>query len=80
MFHLVLGEGLVLVGTGFAAGAAGTMALKRALDSLLFGITAADPAVLSAAAVLLVGVAVGASSVPARRATRIDPASSLRCD
>jgi putative ABC transport system permease protein len=77
VFRLVLREGLVLIGIGFAVGAAGVVALKRTLDSLLFGVTAADPAVLAAVAVLLAGVAVGASSLPARRATRIDPVTAL---
>ena len=77
VFQLVLREGLVLVGTGFVVGAAGVVALKRTLDSLLFGITAADPEVLAAVGVLLASVAVGASSLPARRATRIDPVTAL---
>jgi predicted permease len=77
VFTLVLREGLVLVGAGFAVGAAGVVALKSSLDSLLFGITAADPSILAAVAVLLACVAVGASSLPARRATRIDPVTAL---
>jgi ABC-type antimicrobial peptide transport system permease subunit len=77
VFQLVLREGLVLIGMGLVSGAAGVVALQRSLESLLFGVTAADPAVLSAVVVLLVSVAICASALPARRAARIEPATAL---
>jgi predicted permease len=77
VFQLVLREGLVLVAAGFVLGGVGVLALKRSLDSLLFGISAADPAVLVAATTLLALVAMIASALPARRATRVNPVVAL---
>jgi predicted permease len=77
VFQLVLGEGLALVGAGFILGAAGVFALKRSLDSQLFGISAADPTVLVFVTAMLAIVAMLASALPARRATRIDPTIAL---
>jgi len=77
VFTLVLREGLLLACAGLAVGAAGVRALKRSLDSMLFGVSAADPAVLVAVTLLLAAVAFVAAAVPARRATRIDPIVAL---
>ena len=77
VFGLVLREGLVLVGAGLLVGAAGVLALKRSLDSLLFGVSAADPAVLAVVTILLAMVATMAGAIPARRATRIEPTVAL---
>jgi putative ABC transport system permease protein len=77
IFELVIGEGLLVVGGGFLLGAAGAWLLRRSLQSQLFGVTATDPLVLAAATFLLALVALGASALPARRASRIDPASVL---
>ncbi len=75
--QMVLREGLLLVGGGFAIGLAGAVALRRSLQSQLFGISATDPAVVAAVALLLALVAVLACVLPARRATRIDPIVAL---
>jgi ABC-type antimicrobial peptide transport system permease subunit len=77
VFDLVLREGLVLLLAGFAGGAVGLAALRRALQSQLYGIEAGDPGVLAAATLLLGVVAILACAVPARRATRIDPVLAL---
>lgn len=77
IFELVLREGLLLVVAGFALGAGGAMALRRSLESQLFGVSAFDPLVLGAVVSLLGLVAVAACAVPARRATRIDPIIAL---
>ena len=77
VFHLVLREGLVLVGVGFLLGGAGALALKQSLESQLFGVSATDPAVLAAATTILAIAAMGASALPARRATRINPIVAL---
>jgi len=55
------------------AGAAGAFLLRSSLESQLFGVKAADPLVIGAAAALLAVVALVACTLPARRATRIDP-------
>jgi predicted permease len=77
IFELVLREGLLLIGVGFAAGAAGAYALRQTLESQLFGVSATDPLVLGLVTLLLALVAVLACALPARRATRIDPIVAL---
>jgi predicted permease len=77
IFELVLSEGLVLIGVGLLVGAAGVVALRQALESQLFGVTAADPTVIALVAAALAIVAVAACAIPARRATRIDPVIAL---
>jgi predicted permease len=75
--ELVLREGLLLIGVGFVLGAAGALALRRSLESQLFGVTATDPRVVLAATATLALVAVLACALPARRAARIDPVVAL---
>jgi predicted permease len=77
IFELVLREGLLLIGGGLALGAIGAVALRRSLESQLFGVSAFDPTVLAAVTALLAVVAVVACALPARRATRIDPIVAL---
>jgi putative ABC transport system permease protein len=77
----VLREGLALAGAGLAVGILGSVVLARtisALSSLLHGVTATDPLTLAAVLPLLLGVAVVACWVPARKATRVDPTVALR--
>jgi ABC-type antimicrobial peptide transport system permease subunit len=63
---------------GVAAGLAGSLAVARLVGSMLFQVDARDPWSLAAAPVLLVGVALAAAWLPARRAARIDPVRTLR--
>jgi predicted lysophospholipase L1 biosynthesis ABC-type transport system permease subunit len=77
VFDLVLREGLLLLGTGLAVGAAGAFLLRSSLESQLFGIRAADPRVIGAVSLMLGLVALAACALPARRATRIDPRAVL---
>jgi predicted permease len=77
IFGLVLKEGVALLGAGVVFGLGGAFAIRRVIATQLYGIGAMDPVVLSAVAGLLALVAMTACSVPARRASRIDPAVAL---
>jgi putative ABC transport system permease protein len=77
---LVIGQGLRLVALGVAIGLTGAWALSRVLTSQLYGVSARDPLTYLAVALLLGAVALAASYLPARRATRVDPMSSLRAE
>jgi putative ABC transport system permease protein len=77
IFELVLREGLLLVAGGFVIGALGAVALRKSLESQLFGVSPFDPIVLLAVSALLAAVAIAACAVPARRATLIDPIVAL---
>jgi len=77
VFELVLREGLLLIAAGFVVGAAGAFALRKSLESQLFGVSATDPLVLGVVTAVLALVAVLACAFPARHATRIDPIVAL---
>ena len=76
--RLVLRQGLLLAGIGVLLGALGAVALGRVLTSLLFGVSATDPAIYAAVTAVLAAVALLATYVPARRATRVSPMVALR--
>jgi len=78
--RLVLWQGMQPAVAGIVLGLAAAVALTRYMESLLFGVKANDPATFGAVAVLLAGVALMACSIPAFRATRIDPAVALRTE
>ncbi|HWF85248.1 MAG TPA: FtsX-like permease family protein, partial [Vicinamibacterales bacterium] len=75
---LFVREGAVLVLAGVASGVAGALAAARALITLLFGVTPADPLTFAAVAAALAIVALVATYVPARRAAAVDPMNALR--
>lgn len=74
----VLREGLSLALPGVGAGLLGALALARLFKGLLYGVAPWDPASFATAATVLVGVTLLVSWLPAYRATRVDPASTLR--
>jgi putative ABC transport system permease protein len=80
MLLLVLREALVLGVGGVAAGLFGALALSRVIASMLFELSPTDPATLAGVAGTLVAVALLASYLPARRATRVDPVIALRSE
>jgi len=75
---LVLKQGLALAAIGVAIGLAASLALTRLMKGLLFGVSATDPLTFIVIALLLVGVALMAALVPARRAAKVDPMAALR--
>jgi predicted permease len=80
VLRLVVGQGMRLVMLGLVAGLLGAWVVSRALTSQLYGVTAQDPLTFLTVALLLGTVALVATWVPARRATRVDPMVSLRSE
>jgi putative ABC transport system permease protein len=78
IMRMVLQQGLVVGLAGAAAGAAMSFWLTRLLRGLLFGITPADPLTFAVCIAFVLGIALAASYMPARRASRIDPIVALR--
>jgi putative ABC transport system permease protein len=78
VLSLTIGQGMLLVLIGGAAGVALALALTRLAKSLLFGVNAADPITYIGVIILLSTVALIACYIPARRATKIDPVVALR--
>jgi predicted permease len=78
IFRLVLRQGAALVSTGLVLGLAAAGAASRLLRSLLLDLSPWDPMAFAGVAALLLGAGLVACAVPARRATRVDPVSTLR--
>jgi putative ABC transport system permease protein len=78
VLKLVVGQGLKLVLIGVAIGLAAAFTLTRVMSSLLFGVSATDPITFITISLVLISVAVLASYIPARRATKVDPMVALR--
>jgi putative ABC transport system permease protein len=76
--RLVLREALILAVIALFLGLAGSFALSRVLQSLLFEVTPTDPVTLVSVCFLILAVSALAAVLPARRATRIDPMVALR--
>jgi putative ABC transport system permease protein len=77
---LILQQGLGMALLGTAVGLAGAWVLRKTVAELVFGISPADPVTFIAAALILISLAVSASLLPARRATKVDPMVALRCE
>jgi predicted permease len=80
VLRLVLRRGLALVATGLAIGGLLALAMTRALQTLLFGVSQTDPVTFAGVIVTLGAVALVATWIPARRAMRVDPLVALRRD
>jgi putative ABC transport system permease protein len=78
--HMVVGEGMRIVGIAVAFGLAGSLLVTRLLRSQLFGVGPADVPTFAAVTLLLASVAMLACYLPARRASRVDPMVALRTD
>lgn len=77
---LILGQGLLKAGIGLVIGLGGSLMLSRFLASLLYDVEPRDPLVFAGVTALLIGVALLASWLPARRAAKVDPMAALRCE
>ncbi|MEO8500077.1 MAG: ABC transporter permease [Vicinamibacteria bacterium] len=80
VMRMILRNAAVLIVSGVGLGLAGALALSRSLSGLLFNLSPTDPSTLAGVAVLLTGVALLASYLPARQATRVDPLLALRSE
>lgn len=78
VLKMVLAQGAWLVGTGLVLGVIGALALRKVLESLLFGVAPTDPAIFGVVFLLLALVGLVAVYLPARRATQVDPLVALR--
>jgi putative ABC transport system permease protein len=77
---LVMGHGIVMTVSGALIGVLGAFWLTRLMRTMLFSVSATDPLTFVAVPTLLMGVALAACYVPARRAMRVDPVTALRAD
>jgi putative ABC transport system permease protein len=80
VLRLVVGQSMLWMLGGLAGGLLGSFGLLRMLGSLLYDVRPTDPFVLVSVSVIVAGVALGASVIPARRATRVDPLQALRAE
>ena len=80
VMKLILGEGAMLAGAGLLIGFTASLALNQLMKSLLFAVSATDPLVYILMATLVITITLVASSIPARRATKIDPIRTLRSE
>ena len=80
VLRLVMREGIIVAGIGLAIGVGLALASSRVLATMLYAVEPRDVAVFAGVAVTLLGTALLASYLPARRATRVDPIAALRAD
>ena len=80
VLRMIVGEAMALAGTGIAIGISSALALAQLLRSFLFEIQPWNPPTFAGVAVLLITVALAACYIPARRATRVDPVTAMRCE
>jgi putative ABC transport system permease protein len=80
IFRIVLQQGIGLVSSGCVLGVILATAIAHVLSGFLLGVPALDPAILAGAVALFLSVGLAACYGPARRATNVDPLTTLRCD
>jgi ABC-type antimicrobial peptide transport system permease subunit len=80
VLRLVVGQGMTPALLGIGIGLAGAWAVTRLMASLLFGVQAHDPVTFGAVSLWMAAVALLATYIPARRATRVDPLTALRAE
>jgi ABC-type antimicrobial peptide transport system permease subunit len=80
VLRLVVRQGATLALIGVTIGLAAALATTRVLKNMLYGVSATDAATFTAVPLILMAVALLASYIPARRATRVDPVSALRAE
>jgi putative ABC transport system permease protein len=80
VMRMMLRQAIRPVAIGALIGMAGCAAVSRILSGMLFGVSAHDPAAFIGVPLFLLAIALAASYIPARRATKIDPVAALRCD
>ena len=80
MMRMLMRRGASLTTTGLGAGVVVAWAGTRTIETLLYGVTAADPMTISVVVSLIACVTFVATYIPARRATKVDPNVALRCD
>jgi putative ABC transport system permease protein len=78
VLKLVIRNGMLLVIIGVALGLSGAIALTRLMRTMLFGVTPTDGVTIGVVSIVLIGVALLACFIPARRATKVDPLEALR--
>jgi ABC-type antimicrobial peptide transport system permease subunit len=78
VLKIVLRQGLTLAGLGVGIGLGAALAVTRVMSTLLYGVSTTDPIVFATIAIVLAGVALGATFIPARRAAKVDPMIALR--
>ncbi len=80
VLKLVIGQGMKPALAGMIIGLLASFALTRLIKGLLFGVSATDPTTFVAVSILLGGVALAACWIPARRAAKVDPMATLKCE
>jgi putative ABC transport system permease protein len=80
VFRLIVGRGIMLATAGAAVGVASAFWLTRVMESLVFAVSTTDPLTFAAVPVVLILIALLACYVPARRAMRVDPVTTLRAE